>query len=51
MRKVSALLACLALAVAGTSGAAFASHKSKSPHANPPDCSIEVDPLGICLDL
>lgn len=50
MRKVSAVLAATALLVAGMSGGAFASHKSQSKHA-PVDCSIEVDALGICLDL
>jgi hypothetical protein len=35
----------------GTAGTAVASHKSKSPHANPKDCAVEVDPLNVCLDL
>ena len=50
MRKFSAVMAAAALAVAGISGTAFASHKSQSKHA-PVDCEIEVDLLNVCLNL
>ena len=52
MRKAFAVLSSAALLAVAAAGPAAASHKSKSPHANPPgqvDCAIEVDPLGLCL--
>jgi hypothetical protein len=51
MRRFFAALAASALVVVGTAGGAFASHKSNSRHAPPPDCEIEVDALGVCLNL
>ena len=55
MRKSLALLFTLALLVTPT--AAFAGHQDghKVPpgaaknNPTPPDCTIEVDPLGVCL--
>ena len=54
MRKLFAVLATGALLLAATASPAAANHKNqgKGPHpAGGNDCAVEVDPLGVCLDL
>ncbi len=54
MRKLFAIAATCALLLGSASGTALANHKNqgKGPHpAGGQDCAIEVDPLGVCLDL